>query len=87
VVAGQLITTSGIDNLITNTDIFIACYNTNGSLDKTFNHKGWETSNFGYDNENAFALEVKSKDRIVMGCNLWNGNNTDFALAKYKAAS
>lgn len=83
VVAGQSVTVIGQDNSMTTTDIFVARYNTNGSLDKTFNHKGWETSNFGYDNENAFALAIQKNGKIMVGCNIWNGNNTDFALARY----
>lgn len=86
VVTGQSITSTfitGQDDATTTTDIFVARYNTNGSIDKTFNQKGWQTSDFGYDNENAFAIVIDSNSKIVIGCNIWNGNNTDFALARY----
>ena len=83
VIVGQSVITSGPDNEITSTDIFIARYNATGSLDKTFNHTGWETANFGYNNENAFAVAIYSSGKIGVGCNIYNGNNTDFALARF----
>ena len=87
VIAGQSVTTTapGEDNPTTTTDIFIARYNTNGSIDKTFNHKGWETSDFGYDNEDAFAVAIYTNGKILVGCNIWNGSNTDFAIARYNS--
>ena len=86
VVVGQSISTTGGDNETTTTDIFIARYTDTGSLDKTFNQKGWETTNFGYDNETAFAVAIYGSGKIGVGCNIYNGNNTDFAFARYNAS-
>jgi len=85
VVVGQSISSTGADNENTTTDIFVTRYKTNGQLDSTFNHQGWITTNFGYNIETAFAVVIYSNGKIGVGCNIYNGNNTDFALARYNA--
>jgi len=85
VIVGQSVTTTGPDNETTSTDIFITRYNATGSLDTTFNNTGWQTVDFGYSNENAFAVSIYSSGKIGVGCNIYNGNNSDFALVRFNA--
>ncbi len=81
VITGQSVT--GVPGL-TVTDIFVARYNTDGSLDKTFNHQGWQSADFGSDNENARMVKLQSDGKIVVLGTASNGSNIDFALARYK---
>lgn len=81
VIAGQSVT--GVEGQ-TAADIFVARYNTDGTLDSTFNNKGWQTTDFGSGNENAKMVKLQSDGKIVVLANASNGSNTDFALARYK---
>lgn len=81
VIAGQSVT--GVQGQ-TATNIFVARYNTDGTLDGTFNNKGWQITDFGSDNENASMVKLQNDGKIVVVANASNGSNTDFALARYK---
>ncbi len=73
----------------TDQDFFVARYNTNGSLDTTFDTDGIATTGFGqYSNDRAFAVAIQSDGKIVaVGYNTNpDGNvNREFAVVRYNA--
>lgn len=84
VIAGQTVTGTGEEDEITTTDIFVARYNTDGQLDHTFNDNGFQTADFGSDdNDNAIGVNLQSDGKIVLLGNNWNGSNYDFVLARF----
>jgi uncharacterized delta-60 repeat protein len=62
--------------------IALVRYNTNGTLDMTFNGDGTVLTNLGSDTRDlAFALAIQPRDgRLVVA-----GRSNDFALARYHA--
>ncbi len=67
----------------TSDNFALSRYNTNGSLDTTFNIDGKQTTDFsGYaDYGNAVAIQPDGK--ILVAGYTWNGNDYDVALARY----
>ena len=69
--------------LLNDYDFAIARYNTNGSLDTSFNSDGMETSDFSFFDQ-AFALAIQTDGKIVVvGSSLNASFNADFAVARY----
>jgi len=66
-----------------NNDFALARYNTNGSLDNTFDGDGKLTTDFGSGNDQPNALAIQSDGKIVVAGLASNGTNDDFALARY----
>lgn len=84
VIAGQTVAGTGEEGEITTTDIFVARYNTDGRLDSTFNNTGFQTTDFGSDdNDNAAKVKLQSDGKILVLGNKWNGSNSDFVLARF----
>ncbi len=73
---------SGTDN-----DFALIRYNSNGSLDTTFDSDGIVTVNFGVtSNDRAFSVAVQSDDKIVVsGYNTNTVSNRDFASVRYQS--
>jgi len=69
----------------TNSGFAVARYNTNGSLDKTFNANGKLTENIhqGYTVYNSTAIQKDGK--IIAAGYSWNGRNNNFLVARYNA--
>src|SRR5687767_5871832 len=59
-------------------DFAVARYNTDGSLDTSFDSDGKLTTDFG-SLEQAYAVDVQADGGIVVA----GGSNTDFAVARY----
>ncbi len=58
-------------------------YNTNGSLDTTFNADGKQTTDFsGYDDYGT-AVAIQPDGKILVAGYAWNGLDYDVALARY----
>jgi uncharacterized delta-60 repeat protein len=57
----------------------IARYNTNGSLDTTFDTDGKVTTDFGTTHDAAFAVAIQTDGKIVVA----GTNGSDFILARY----
>ncbi|HYC48023.1 MAG TPA: hypothetical protein VED01_21325 [Burkholderiales bacterium] len=68
-----------------NYDFALARYNTNGSLDTTFDSDGKLTTAFGTSDDFGRSVTVQSDGRILVAGHTWNGANYDFALARYNA--
>ncbi|WP_351234945.1 calcium-binding protein [Streptomyces sp. NPDC002133] len=61
----------------------LARYNTDGSLDTTFDTDGKVTTSFGGNSDLAFAVAVQADGRIVAAGESFSGVSNDFALARY----
>jgi len=69
---------NGSDN-----DFAIVRYNTNGSLDTTFDTDGKVTTPIGSRSEIAFSVVLQSDGKIVAAGSSDNGSNYDFAIVRY----
>ena len=74
---------AGYSNNGTNDDIALARYNTDGSLDSTFDTDGLLTTSIGSKDARARDMAIQSDGKIVVAGHSWNGTNVDFALARY----
>jgi len=68
-----------------NYDFALARYNTNGSLDTSFDGDGKVTTPIGLSDEYGRGVAVQSDGRIVVAGYSYNGNDNDFALVRYNA--
>ena len=67
-------------------DVAVVRYNTDGSLDPTFDGDGIVTTNFPSDNaDQAFAVAIQGDGRIVVAGITCCAQSVDFALARYNA--
>ena len=83
VVAGQTRNIDG-DGNVSNSDFALARYNSDGTLDTSFDGDGTVTTDFGgHDNASSVALQADGK--IVVAGNTGRGSNADFSLARYNS--
>jgi uncharacterized delta-60 repeat protein/CSLREA domain-containing protein len=61
----------------------VACYNSDGSLDTSFDGDGKVTTGFGGSYEHGFSVVVDGNDKIVVAGHSYQGGNYDFAVARY----
>jgi len=66
-----------------NIDFAVVRYNTNGSLDTTFNGTGKVTTPIGSSEDEAFAVAIQSDEKIVAAGESNNGTDVDFAVVRY----
>ncbi len=64
-------------------DFCLARYNTNGSLDTSFNGSGKVITSIGSGDDNAYALAVQPDGKLAVAGTCSNGGNSDFCLARY----
>ncbi len=76
IVAGR--SNNGSDN-----DFAVVRYNSDGSLDTTFDSDGKIATDFGSGADSVYALALQSDGKIVASGLADNGSNTDFALTRY----
>jgi len=74
---------SGVTSNGTTLDFAIARYNTNGSLDNTFDTDGTVSTDFFGDNDFGYSIALQIDDKILVGGQCKNGTNQDFGLARY----
>lgn len=67
----------------TNKDFAIVRYNTDGSLDLSFDTDGIVTTPIGVSSELASAIAIQTDGKIVVGGYTTNGTQIDFALTRY----
>jgi uncharacterized delta-60 repeat protein len=65
-------------------DFALARYNTDGSLDTTFDADGKVTSDFAGSTDSAFAVALQGDGRLVTAGSAVISGFSDFALARYK---
>ncbi|MBK9716660.1 MAG: T9SS type A sorting domain-containing protein [Saprospiraceae bacterium] len=72
----------GYSNNGSNEDFTLIRYNTNGSLDSSFNSNGIVITDFGFDDYGR-SISLQSDGKIVVAGYSNNGSNYDFALLRY----
>ena len=70
---------------LTDIDFAVARYNTDGSLDTTFNGSGKVTTPVLAGIDQANAVAIQSDGKIVVAGQAHNGSNTDFAVVRYNS--
>ncbi|MCP4406749.1 MAG: hypothetical protein GY807_03145, partial [Gammaproteobacteria bacterium] len=60
-------------------------YNTDGSLDTTFDGDGFATADFGSGNDYGHSVTVQSDGKILVAGYSYNGSDHDFGLVRYNA--
>lgn len=68
-----------------NYDVAIARYNTDGSLDFTFNSTGIRVVDLGSNDDIAYGVAIQSDGKIVIAGSKSNGSNTDFLLMRFNS--
>ena len=81
---GKIVVAGYSDNG-SNYDFALARYNSNGSLDTTFDGDGKVTTDFGNSGDVVHSVAIQSDGKIVVAGYRWNGSNGDFALARYNS--
>jgi uncharacterized delta-60 repeat protein len=82
---GKILVVGGATNSSGGRDFALARYNTNGSLDASFNSDGKLTTNFSLFSEgNSITIQADGKI-LVAGSAIKSIDNYDFALARYNA--
>jgi uncharacterized delta-60 repeat protein len=66
-----------------NLDFAIVRYNTDGSLDNSFDSDGKQTTNFNSFDDIAKSIVIQTDGKILIGGYSYNGSNQDFALCRY----
>jgi uncharacterized delta-60 repeat protein len=64
-------------------DIALVRYNTDGSLDTSFDTDGIVTTRIGHSNDTGDSVTVQADGKILVAGYTWNGSNYDFALVRY----
>ena len=67
------------------TDFTLARYNTNGSLDTTFDTDGIVTTSFGSEYDDIKSIAIDADGKIVAGGYTNTSNNLMFAIARYNS--
>ncbi len=66
-----------------NYDFGVARYNTDGSLDSSFDTDGKVITAIGSSNDYVRSVAIQSDGKIVAAGYSYNGSNFDFAVARY----
>jgi uncharacterized delta-60 repeat protein len=74
---------AGVAYDATNSDIALVRYETNGTLDSSFNSNGKVLTDFGGDHNGAFGVAVDSLNRIVVAGYYTDSGSVSIALARY----
>jgi uncharacterized delta-60 repeat protein len=77
------IVAAGYTFKVTEADFAIVRYNTNGSLDTTFDTDGKLTTPIGSGSEAAYSVVLQSDSKIVAAGFSYNGSDNDFAIIRY----
>jgi uncharacterized delta-60 repeat protein len=79
------IVVAGTSNNGSDDDFALARYNTDGSLDTSFDTDGKVTTDFNSDNDYGYAVAIQTDGKIVVAGGSDNGSDYDFALARYNS--
>jgi uncharacterized delta-60 repeat protein len=79
------IVAAGDSNAGPDYDFAVVRYNSDGSLDTTFNFTGKVTTPIGPGDDGASAVAIQSDGRIVVAGFAFNGTDNDFAVVRYNA--
>ncbi|MDZ8184907.1 MAG: DUF4347 domain-containing protein [Nostoc sp. ChiSLP02] len=76
---------AGFTNNGSNNDFAIVRYNSDGTLDTTFNTTGKVITDFNGNNDFAYSISIQSDGKILVTGVTNNGSNDDFAIARYNS--
>ena len=76
---------AGVSDNGANLDFSLARYDENGTLDKTFNDDGVVTTQIGSNDDQAQAIALQENGKIVVAGYAFNGQDSDFAVARYNS--
>lgn len=80
------IVVAGVASNGSDDDFALTRYNTNGTLDTSFNGTGKVTTAFSSGSSDiAYSVAVQPDGKIVAAGSTFSGSNSDFALARYNA--
>jgi len=79
------IVVAGFTSNGSNDDFVVIRYNSNGSLDNTFNSNGIVQTAIGSSDDVARAVAIQSDGKIVIAGKSGNGSNNDISLARYNS--
>ena len=74
---------AGYSNNASNKDFAVVRYNTNGSLDTSFDTDGKVTTPVGGSDDIACSIALQPDGKIVVGGYTFNGSNYNFAVVRY----
>jgi uncharacterized delta-60 repeat protein len=81
---GKIVAAGSMFNTTTGSDFAVARYNSDGSLDSSFGLNGKVNTDFLFDaDDEAFAIVIRPDERIILAGKRFNGDDTDFAIARY----
>ena len=64
-------------------DFALARFNSDGTLDNTFNGDGKLTTAFGNDKDKSYTMALQPDGKIIAAGSTWTNLNFDFAMARY----
>ncbi|MEH1822030.1 MAG: putative Ig domain-containing protein, partial [Nostoc sp.] len=76
---------AGQSNNGTNNDFAIVRYNSDGTLDTSFNTTGKVTTDFNNDDDYGYSVTVQADGKILVAGTSYNGTNNDFAIVRYNS--
>jgi uncharacterized delta-60 repeat protein len=79
------IVVAGYSLIGSNADIVVARYNSNGSLDTSFDGDGRVRTSVVPGSDYGSSVTIQPDGKILVAGNSFNGTNTDFALVRYNA--
>lgn len=74
---------TGRSNNGSNDDICIVRYNSDGSLDNSFNTSGYNTTNISNGSDWSYASTIQSDGKILIGGHSTSGSYKNFAMVRY----
>jgi uncharacterized delta-60 repeat protein len=81
---GKIVVTGlSLADLRAGSDIAVVRYNTNGSLDSSFDNDGKLTTDIKGYNDNGNSVAIQTNGKIVIAGQSYSGLNFDFTLARY----
>ena len=83
VLPGGKILIAGSSKNGTTTDFALARYNSDGSLDGSFDMDGIVTTDFSTYSDLAYSIALQADGKYVIAGSSYNGTDLDFALARY----
>ena len=66
-------------------DFAIVRYNSNGTLDTSFNITGKVTTDFGNGDDSGYSITVQADGKILVTGETYNGTDYDFAIVRYNS--
>ncbi|MEX2168718.1 MAG: choice-of-anchor Q domain-containing protein [Pirellulales bacterium] len=85
--ANGKIVLAGYTNNGGNLDIGLVRYNADGTLDTSFDGDGRATTAIGFGEDSAVGVTIQSDGKLVVAGQTHNGNDYDFAVARYEGDS